>query len=219
MAMASYSRHLVKNPSPLTSTSNLSHTQTHLPPNHERPQDHNPPLPAPEDAYVLTLQTDPAHQARMSELRARYFPPHLLKVNAHITLFHALPGSLFSVVVSDLASLSSSIPPFHIRAAKPFRMARGVGVSVSGLETAERVFRELQTRWWDSLSQQDRRKFRGHYTLMNKADDEDTVGGCLRELRREIGGCEGMAIGLSLWRYEGGWWQHERDFGFLGASS
>ncbi|KAI0451627.1 hypothetical protein F5B21DRAFT_486662 [Xylaria acuta] len=40
------------------------------------------------DVYILTLKTNPTNQKRMSELRPRYFPPHLLNVSAYITLFH-----------------------------------------------------------------------------------------------------------------------------------
>ncbi|KAI8946689.1 hypothetical protein F4801DRAFT_53139 [Xylaria longipes] len=170
------------------------------------------------DVYVVTLKTDPAHQKRMSELRAQYFPPHLLKVNAHITLFHALPDSLKSTITSDLLSLCAAIRPFGIRAVKPFRIARGVGFSVSGLGPAEALFAQLQKRWWEYLTPQDRRKFRGHYTLMNKVDDRETVERCLKELASDFEGCGGLATGLDLWRYDRGWWRHEGDFEVSGAS-
>ncbi|KAI1753995.1 hypothetical protein F4782DRAFT_494678 [Xylaria castorea] len=171
-----------------------------------------------EDVYVLTLKTDPVHQKRMSGLRTRYFPPHLLKVDAHVTLFHALPESLKSVITSDLSSLCAKISPFDIRAAKPFRMGRGVGVHVSGLAPVEKLCAELQTRWCEHLTLQDSRKFRGHYTLMNKVDDREVIDRCLAELESDFTGCGGLATGLDLWRYDRGWWRHERDIEFSGLS-
>ncbi|KAI0182834.1 hypothetical protein EV127DRAFT_41280 [Xylaria flabelliformis] len=208
----------------LTRQPPVSHsTKAHMTSTSQRPtstrRQNRPSVPStPEDVYVLTLKTDPAHQKRMSELRTRYFPPHLLKVDAHITLFHALPESLKSIVISDLSSLCAKISPFDIRAAKPFRMGRGVGVHVSGLAPVEKLCAELQTRWDGHLTPQDRNKFRGHYTLMNKVDDREIIDKCLVELESDFAGCEGLATGLDLWRYDRGWWQYERDFEFSGLS-
>ncbi|KAJ2983323.1 hypothetical protein NUW58_g6271 [Xylaria curta] len=205
----------------LTNIHTLIHSQlSSLTPNQKKQNR----APAPEtqdqgDVYVLTLQTDVVHQARMSELRTQYFPAHLLKVNAHITLFHALPSSLLSIVIADLPSLSYSIPPFHIRAEAPFRMARGIGVHVSGLGPLKKLFAQLQGRWWGYLTPQDRRRFKGHYTLMNKVDDRDAREMCLGELGREFTGCDGVASGLCLSRYDRGWWRYERNFRFSGVSA
>ncbi|KAI0204927.1 hypothetical protein F4808DRAFT_315231 [Astrocystis sublimbata] len=191
--------------------------QEAAPPRRRQNPAHAPPNPE-DNVYVLTLKTDAAHQQRMSELRRRYFPAHLLKVDAHITLFHALPHSSKSAVISDISSLCAATAPSSIRAAKPFRMGRGVGVHVTGLEPVGELCREMQTRWWEHLTQQDQRRFKGHYTLMNKVDDKETVEKCLEELESGFEGCEGRAIGLDLWRYDRGWWRHERDFEFKGTA-
>ncbi|KAI1259751.1 hypothetical protein F5Y18DRAFT_408105 [Xylariaceae sp. FL1019] len=182
---------------------------------YQRKEDHKPKVGnESEDLYILSLKTDPKHQAHMSQLRKQYFPAKLLKVDAHITLFHALPGSQLDIITSDLTSLSSSTRSFPIAAQKPFRMAKGVGMSVSGLAEAESIFTELQSKWWDSLSTQDRRKFKGHYTLMNKVNDEDEIVKCLHELKRESTCCEGVVTGLQLFRYDRGFWRHREDFQF-----
>ncbi|CAJ2514074.1 Uu.00g021930.m01.CDS01 [Anthostomella pinea] len=192
-----------------------SHSESHAPRAYQRRDDHKPRTSGPEeDHYVLTLQTDSAHQATMSEWRKRYFPAKMLKVDAHISLFRALPDSILSTIKSDIASAASGTTPFAISASKPFRMGRGVGLSVTGLEPADELFRQLQTKWYDVLSQQDRGKFRGHYTLMNLVNDEEAVKRCLEDVRREFGGCDGEVTGLSLWRYDRGWWRHDQDFAF-----
>ncbi|KAI0142740.1 hypothetical protein GGR57DRAFT_376869 [Xylariaceae sp. FL1272] len=187
---------------------------------YERKEYHKPKVAKEsEDLYILSLKTDSKHQERMSQLRRKYFPAKLLKVDAHITLFHALPGSQLDIISSDLTSLCSSTTPFPISAQQPFRMAKGVGLSVSGLARAESIFTELQSKWWDSLSTQDQRKFKGHYTLMNKVNDEDEIARCLHELKRDFNNCEGVVTGLSLFRYERGWWRHHSDFEFHSAPS
>ncbi|KAH9810903.1 2'-5' RNA ligase superfamily [Teratosphaeria destructans] len=46
-----------------------------------------------DEVYVLTLQTNKPHHHRMTQLRDKYFPETINKLEAHLTLFHALPGS------------------------------------------------------------------------------------------------------------------------------
>ncbi|KAK7756760.1 hypothetical protein SLS62_001203 [Diatrype stigma] len=183
-----------------------------------------------EHYYVLTLATDAAHHDAMSALRKRYFPPTLLKVPAHISLFRALPGSQLPTITSDIRSVMLMAAassqgdeeeeghkafPICAQTQTPFRMARGVGVGIAGLRPAERWFEELQARWRGFLSRQDRARFRGHYTVMNKVDDEQAILRCLEELGRGgVKGSEGMVCGMTLWRYDRGWWHHHETFTF-----
>lgn len=208
-----------------TSTSD-SATQPNVISHRHRRDNHKPRSnlsEAEETYYVLTLQTDTAHHQAMCVLRERYYPPSLLRVAAHISLFRALPKSALHSLRTDIATITSRTPTFSIRAVgPPIRMGRsGVGVSVVGLEPAARIVKELQQKWHDVLSRQDRGAFRGHYTLMNKVDDPEKVEKCFEEVRQELEphGVPGTALGLSLWRYDKGWWRHEHDFAFSGAGN
>ncbi|KAI1330800.1 hypothetical protein F5Y16DRAFT_361230 [Xylariaceae sp. FL0255] len=191
----------------------------------ERRKEHKPEQASPkEDVYVLTLRTNAEHEAQMTALRERYFPAHLLKVpQAHITLFHALPESLLSTIISDLTSRTALVSSFPIHTEKPYGSKRGVFIPVTGLEKAKSLRQALQSRWWKWLSPQDqslfghgqgRGKGKGHYTIMNKVDDEDVVKSCLDELEADFTISKGFAVGLALWRYDRGWWRHEQDFRF-----
>ncbi|XXG99438.1 hypothetical protein Hte_005777 [Hypoxylon texense] len=190
-------------------------------PRHGRRDSHKPRTNVPEAEetyYVLTLQTDATHHQAICALRKRYYPPALLRVAAHISLFRALPNSALPSLRADIAAAAGRTASFGIRAVgPPLRMGRGgVGVSVVGLEPVDGIVRELQGKWRGVLSRQDRGAFRGHYTLMNKVDDPERVEKCIEEVRQELQphGLPGMALGLSLWRYDKGWWRHERDFAF-----
>ncbi|KAI1382628.1 uncharacterized protein F4822DRAFT_423067 [Hypoxylon trugodes] len=190
----------------------------------KRREGHKPRTTVPEDKetyHVLTIQTDPIHRRTMCALRERYYPPSLLRVSAHISLFRALPGSMLPVIKTDIAAAAAQTAPFDIRAVgPPVRLGRGgVGVSVSGLEPVEKLVKDFQNKWQDTLSRQDRAAFRGHYTLMNKVDDPEVVARCFEEVSREMepNGCPGTALGLSLWRYDNGWWRHQEDFPFSGT--
>lgn len=173
---------------------------------------------AEESVYVLTLLTDRAHHDRMTALRKKYFPRKLNKLAAHLTLFHALPGSkLESSIIPTIEELASQTRPFAVRADAPFRMKKGFAVSVSrGGKEGGAIHRSLQGSWRPEsfLSDQDAGGARLHYTLMNKVDDEVTVSAAYQELVENWHGDEGTVEGLALWRYERGYWKWERKFEF-----
>lgn len=144
--------------------------------------------------YVLTLRTSTDHQASMTRLRDVYFPPKLNKLDAHITLFHALPGEkLETDVLPAIKDLASSTQPYRIRATHPFRLKKGVGIAIAddidhadkgkrGRNMTRIIHAELRKKW-DWLSDQDSQPVRMHYTVMNKVDDEETVDRALKVLK------------------------------------
>lgn len=187
-----------------------------------------------EDCYVLTLLTDGRHHADMSALRRRWFPQKLLKVDAHVTLFHALPASRLETVRRDVEAAAARTARFavQVRPRGVFRMGKGVGVEMDRESLARvRALREgLRARWiaegegdgegeeqggW--LSEQDsRRGWKGHYTVMNKENDRMRMEQCFEELTGDWRGSKGMVNGLTLWRYDRGWWKKSEDFLFRG---
>ncbi|KAK4936394.1 hypothetical protein LTR10_022720 [Elasticomyces elasticus] len=172
-----------------------------------------------EESYILTLHTNREHHMLLTSLRDKYFPPDLNKLAAHIALFRALPGSQLPRLEHDIASLTQSRAPFSILANKPFRMRQGVGIHVKddtgGLKS---VYEELKVQWTSFLSQQDR-SFAPHYTVQNKVADDAIVDQTLRELTDQFHGSHGQALGLSLYRYERGYWKKVKDFMFEKESS
>ncbi|KAI0899571.1 hypothetical protein F4806DRAFT_453111 [Annulohypoxylon nitens] len=190
-------------------------------PYYERRESHKTQTDSPggEETYcVLSLHTDSLHHQAMSALRKRYYPPAVYRVSAHISLFRALPGSLLHSIQPDIVAAVACISPFEIRTVgPPIRMGSGgVSVPVTGLAPVEELVKDIQCKWRSVLSHQDRGAFRGHYTLMNKEKASKKVEQCLEDMRQEFPpqGIPGLAIGLSLWRYDNGWWRHKRDFAF-----
>lgn len=193
--------------------------------------DHKPNTTAPESSvYVLTLTTTPSLTDPLTALRRSHFPRHLDHHPAHLTLFHALPGSQLPLITAALGELCSAQGPVGLTTGAAFRMRRGVGINVAdardggagrevggagGSRAARRLHGELQRRWWDVLSDQDRRPWRPHWTVQNKAADEGAVDAAMDEVRTGFRGAEGLATGCALWRYEkGGRWAFERGFDF-----
>lgn len=171
-----------------------------------------------DSVYVLTLLTDTKHHQTITKMREKYFPPRLNRLEAHLTLFHALPGSkLEDSIKPVLSEVSENTAPFPILAAKPFRLNKGIAIGVpkmKGGDDARQVHTQLKHAWKEFLSRQDGGGFAAHYTIMNKVDDESVVQKALSEVEAQWRGCRGTAEGLSLFLYERGNWVHVEDYRF-----
>ncbi|KAG9684769.1 hypothetical protein KCU95_g11175, partial [Aureobasidium melanogenum] len=180
---------------------------------------HIPKTSSAEDAvYVLTLLTDAKHHRILTETRKKYFPPRLNRLEAHITLFHALPGSLLEESIKPiLREISSKTKQFHLLAATPFRLNKGIAIGLpksSGGDDARQVHQQLKSAWSEFLSRQDAGGFAAHYTIMNKVDDEKEIQKAFEQVQQEWKGCHGTVLGLSLFKYDRGNWVHDEDFKF-----
>ncbi|KAF5659553.1 hypothetical protein FHETE_9337 [Fusarium heterosporum] len=174
-----------------------------------------------EQLYILTLFTDKRHHEAMTALRRQWFPSRILKVDAHITLFHALPGSKLPELKEDITALAASTERFEIAVndKNVFEMGKGVGINVSNHDNAQKkaagIRSELRNKWEPFLSDQDRReKWRGHYTIMNKQDEKEEVQKCLAYLKEGHAESTGTVEGLSLWLYDRGWRKEAGVFKF-----
>ncbi|KAF2770520.1 hypothetical protein EJ03DRAFT_270306 [Teratosphaeria nubilosa] len=173
-----------------------------------------------EDVYVLTLQTNKQHHQRMTQLRNKYFPQKINKLEAHLTLFHALPGTkLESSIIPVIQDVAQRTSPFEVHATHPFRMKLGFAIGVSkahGGQQAQEVHHMLRRPWLEEgfLSEQDEGGCRVHYTMMNKVDDQDEVERALEEIEKSFEGDKGTAVGLGLWRYDRGWWRFGKEYLF-----
>lgn len=152
---------------------------------------------------VLTLRLDDATQDRLDRERAAHFPPGRTSVGAHVTLFHALPASSRPDVEARLSALRDT-QRFRVTVTEPFLLGRGVAYGLHSEELL-RLHRELQERWEALLTPQDRQRFRPHVTVQNKVTP-DQARATLAGLRAAYHPVQATALGLSLWRYDGGPW-------------
>lgn len=173
-----------------------------------------------DTTYVLTILTDKPLHERMTELRRAHFPKKINKLAAHLTLFHALPGSkLDSHIIPTILDVTRDTAPFRINATELFRLKKGFAISVADQEggrQSKQIHHALQAPWkregW--LSTQDAGGCRVHYTLMNKVDEEEEIQKAYDEMSGSWKGDSGVAEGLGLWRYDRGFWRWERKFSF-----
>ncbi|WP_354670644.1 2'-5' RNA ligase family protein, partial [Amycolatopsis solani] len=79
---------------------------------------------------VVTLAVDGSAQSAWNALRRRWFPPERLVVDAHLTLFHALPGEHLAAVLADSAEVAAAAGPFELAVTGARSLGRGVALDV-----------------------------------------------------------------------------------------
>jgi hypothetical protein len=160
---------------------------------------------------VVTLRLEAAAQERFDAERAELFPPGRTAVGAHVTLFHALPAYLRQDVEAELGAVAAT-PRFPVGVVQVVPLGRGVAYRLVADE-AERLHRRLQDRWRPHLTRQDAQPLRLHVTVQNKVEP-GTARATLDRLRAAFRPDVTEAVGVELWRYDGGPWTLLRRWTF-----
>ena len=164
-----------------------------------------------EAPLIVTLRLDADAQARFDALRRAHFPPERNHLQAHVTLFHALPGAERSQVHDDLAEVAQR-PAFPVAVSRVRSLGRGVAYDLRSLEL-DAARAELVRRWSPWLTPQDARPHAPHVTVQNKVEPA-AARALLRELQAGFTPYEVTATGFALWRYLGGPWEPLGDYAF-----
>jgi hypothetical protein len=177
------------------------------------------PLVPPAGPLILTLSLDKASHQFLTGLRQKYFPPHRNFLSAHVTLFHAIPPQRISELDGYLEGICKEQKGWDVFIGEPKKMGKG-GVMVSVRErpsgTIEAIREDLLYNMKrnaggneDRLSEQDQRRMgKPHVTVLNKAESEEQVANCLKEVEevfeklkqpgQKVGQQKGNAIGFEL---------------------
>jgi 2'-5' RNA ligase len=156
-----------------------------------------------ERPLVVTLRLDRPARDRFEAERIALFPRGRTMVGAHVTLFHALPGDLRHDVEAELGRLAASLP-FPVDITGLVALGRGVAYRLAAPQ-AEVIHRRLQDRWRTHLTRQDAQPLRLHVTVQNKVEP-DVAKATLERLTATFQPGRTRAVGLELWRYDGGPW-------------
>jgi len=162
--------------------------------------------------FVLTLEMDGEAFAALDALRRRYYAPERNLVPAHITLFRALPGERGREIKGFLAQAVAGHRPIEIPPGEVKAMENGVAIFLHSPQLAA-LRQELAREWSPWLEAQDKAGFRPHITIQTTLDEAEarrtrqTIAATFRPPRIR-------GVGLHLWRYEGGPWEHEQLFRF-----
>ena len=161
---------------------------------------------------ILTLQMDESSQERFDRLRELHFPPERNYLNAHLTLFHKLPGEREAEMSTDLREICREHEPLVLAVTGLRFLGRGVAYELSSPQVSA-LRRELAKRWEPWLGEQDRQGFKPHVTVQNKVSSE-RARVLHEQLQATFSPFEVEGLGLSLWHYLGGPWEPAASYLF-----
>ena len=178
---------------------------------------------------IVTALFGAEDAAMLGGLRRAHFPPERNHLEAHVTLFHALPPAIEDELRALLARLAGDTAPLSARLDGVMNLGRGTALRVTSpamLDLRARV----ADRFLGMLSAQDSHPPRLHITIQNKVAPAEAraLQRSLAGARAEAGPVTGQGAGgwagrnfafpgLALFRYRGGPWEPVRRFPFRGA--
>lgn len=155
-------------------------------------------------ALIVTAELGAADFAWLDGERRRHFPPERNQLDAHLTMFHALPPSSEAEVRVQLKTQCKGSRP---AASIVGLMNLGGGVAYRVLSPdLDSIRKAIADHFHGSLTAQDAAGWRGHVTIQNKV-----TAGEAKALLESLGRVfcpRPLAIhGLALHRYLGGSWE------------
>jgi hypothetical protein len=160
---------------------------------------------------ILSAVLDAPVQRRLDALRRAHFPRERNHLDAHVTLFHHLPGAEEAAVAEAVVEAARApAPPVEITGVR--LLGRGVAVALASPELAA-VRAGLARAWAPWLTPQDRGKRDLHVTVQNKVTPE-AARALHAELAASVEPERTCAVALALWRYDRGPWVPAGRFAF-----
>lgn len=154
---------------------------------------------------IVTASLPKDLQAHFDRLRRENFPPDRNVLQAHVTLFHALPYFVLDEVRSALATLTSQLAPVPAEIVEIMDLGGGTAFRIHspGIDT---VRANIADRFHGLLTKQDQAGLRLHVTIQNKVSRAQA-----RALQTELAAIfrprNFNFAGLSVNRYLGGPWE------------
>lgn len=166
---------------------------------------------------ILTALLPHDLHAQYTALRTAHFPPERNYLEAHVTLFHALPGRYEDEVTAACKTAAQDYLPVEGRVLGIMSLGGGTAIRLES-EGMLRIRDDLGDRFRGLLTGQDQHRPRLHVTIQNKvtAREAKALQGELAPLVTP----RSLAFrGLGLFRYRGGPWEAVREFAFRGREA
>lgn len=163
---------------------------------------------------ILTAQLPHDLHAAFTRLRTAHFPPERNYLEAHVTLFHAIPARCEDEVEALCKQLAATYAPVHGEVVGLMSLGGGTAIKLASPGIAE-LRDQIADRLHGMLTAQDQHTPRLHVTIQNKVTSR-----AAKALQAELDGTiepqKFRFRGLALYRYRGGPWEAVRDFAFRG---
>ena len=163
---------------------------------------------------ILTAELPRDLHAWATRLRAEHFPPERNHLEAHVTLFHALPPQMEPELLCFLSRLCAGQSAPRARLEGVMSLGRGTALKLSSPELL--ALREaIADHCHGMLTAQDQARPRLHVTIQNKV--EPVAARALQAtLEPQVAPRAFAFRGLALHRYLGGPWALVKRFAFRG---
>lgn len=161
---------------------------------------------------ILTAGLPQAEQRRFNALREQHFPTERNHLAAHVTLFHALPGSERDAVLLRLRREMAEIERPEVAVTGLRSLGRGVAFVLQS-EGLGRLHAALAEAWWPLLTAQDRQPLRPHVTIQNKVTPAEARA-TLEAVSAGFAPWRFSCPGIAVWRYAGGPWEAVSELRF-----
>jgi hypothetical protein len=163
---------------------------------------------------IVTAELPSDLQAWANRLRRAHYPAERNRVEAHLTLFHALPPSCEAELRDVLAAAAAGHPPVAARLEGAMSLGRGTALRIASADLLA-LRADLAERFRGLLTPQDVPVPRLHVTVQNKVA-EKAARALLTELERTIEPLGFRFSGLALHRYRDGPWEFVKRWSFRG---
>ena len=161
---------------------------------------------------IVTALLGAVDQARFDRLRTAHFPPERNQLDAHLTMFHAIPPMLEAELRHRLAALAAEVAPLLATVSGLMNLGGGVAYRIVSDEL-DSIRAEVADAFRGHLTQQDSHGWRPHITVQNKVTSSIAVA-TLAALERGFAPHPLAVTGLAYLHYEGGPWRLGRRYPF-----
>lgn len=167
-------------------------------------------------ALIVTAELPPDLHRWATRLRSTHYPPERNVLEAHVTLFHALPPGAEAELSGRLAGMTAEYAP--VAALLDGIMSLGGGTALRLVSPGMLMLRrQLAEELHGLLSAQDQAEPRLHITIQNKVSNR-VAKELQMALMAQIEPREFRFTGLAMHRYRGGPWDLVRRWPFRGKS-
>ena len=165
--------------------------------------------------FILTAQLPADLAAWATSLRTQHFPPERNYLNAHVTLFHALPRFCEEELRDLLKALVAQYAPPPAQLEGLMSLGGGTALKLSS-EMILEIRARIADHFHGLLTAQDQHRPRLHVTIQNKVTSKEAKA-LQAELEPQIEPRDFAFSGLELHIYRGGPWESVRDWRFRGS--
>ena len=159
---------------------------------------------------IITLKLDDKAKLYFNELREEHFPAHINFLEAHLTLFHALPPG--EAIVQNTLEQFSKRGFIELSVTGLEKIGNGVVYTVASDEL-QALHAGMQDAFRSFLVGKDKQKLWPHITIQNKVTAFKAQS-LFEKLSIGFTPYNIKAIGFSTFLYNDGPWQHLQDYLF-----